>query len=153
MAVQILIGPEEHDLEPIKRVAGDLVANPHRNYILVDDQHGEVKLPPLLVRVLMEAARQLAKGNSVSILHYEEELTTQQAADLLQVSRPYLIRLLEEGKICYHLVGSHRRVRLADLLDYKNTRDARRQANISEMARVSESLGLYDSDDFAEREP
>ena len=153
VAVQILIGPEEQDLEPIKRVAGDLVANPNRNYILVDDQHGEIKLPPLLVRVLMEAARQLAKGNSISILHYEQELTTQHAADLLQVSRPYLIRLLEEGKICYHLVGSHRRIRLGDLLDYKKTRDARRQANISEMARVSESLGLYDSDDFAKRKP
>lgn len=153
MADPILIGPEEQDLEPIKQVAGDLVANPNMNYILMNDRHGEVKLPPLLVRVLMEAARQLAKGNSVSILHYEQELTTQQAADLLQVSRPYLIRLLEEGKICYHTVGSHRRVRLGDLLDYKNTRDARRKANMSEMVRVSESLGLYESDDFDKRHP
>lgn len=153
VADQILIGPEEQDLEPIKRVAADLVANPNTHYVLVDDQHVEVQLPPSLVRVLMEAARQLAKGNSVSILHYEQELTTQQAADLLQVSRPYLIRLLEEGKIRYHLVGSHRRVRLGDLLDYKNTRDSLRKANISEMVRVSESLGLYESDDFDEREP
>jgi len=153
LADQILIGPDEHDLETIKRVAGDLVAHPNTNYVLVDEQRVEVKLPTLLVRVLMEAARQLAKGNSVSILHYEEALTTQQAADLLQVSRPYLIRLLEEGKIRYHLVGSHRRVRLGDLLDYKSTRDSLRKANINEMVRVSESLGLYDSDDFDEREP
>ncbi len=89
----------------------------------------------------------------MSILHYEEALATQQAGDLLQVSRPYLIRLLEAGKIRYHLVGSHRRVRLGDLLDYKSTRDRLRKTNINEMVRVSESLGLYDSDDFDEREP
>ena len=153
MADHILIGPEERDLETIKRVAGDLVANPDTNYVLVDEQHSEVKLPSALVRVLMEAARQLAKGNSVSILHYEQELTTQQAADLLQVSRPYLIRLLEEGKIRHHLVGSHRRIRLGDLLDYKSTRDSLRTANIREMVRVSESLGLYEADEFDEREP
>jgi excisionase family DNA binding protein len=153
VADHILIGPEERDLETIKRVAGDLVANPDTNYVLVDEQHSEVKLPSALVRVLMEAARQLAKGNSVSILHYEQELTTQQAADLLQVSRPYLIRLLEEGKIRHHLVGSHRRIRLGDLLDYKSTRDSLRTANIREMVRVSESLGLYEADEFDEREP
>lgn len=153
MADHTLIGPEERDLETIKRVADDLVANPDTNYVLVDEQHSEVKLPPALVRVLMEAARQLAKGNSVSILHYEQELTTQQAADLLQVSRPYLIRLLEEGKIRHHLVGSHRRIRLGDLLDYKSTRDSLRTANIREMVRVSESLGLYEADEFDEREP
>ncbi len=101
----------------------------------------------------MEAATQLAKGNSVFILHYEQELTTQQAADLLQVSRPYLGRLLEEGKIRYHLVRSHRRIRLSDGLDYKNTRDSLQKANIREMVRGSESLGLYESDDFYEREP
>jgi len=153
LADQILIEPDEQDLETIKRVAGDLVAHPNTNYVLVDEQRVEVKLPTPLVRVLMEAARQLAKGNSVSILHCEEAVTTQQAADLLQVSRPYLIRLLEAGKIRYHLVGSHRRVRLGDLLDYKSTRDRLRKVNISEMVRVSESLGLYDSDDFDEREP
>lgn len=124
MSDHILIGPEERDLETIKRVAGDLFANPDTNYVLVDEKHSEVKLPPALMRVLMEAGRQLAKGNSVYILHYEQELTSQQAADLLQVSRRYLIRLLEEGKIRYHLVGSHCRIRLGDLLDYKSTRDS-----------------------------
>ena len=153
LANQMLIGPEEQDLETIKRVAGDLLANPNTIYTLVSERDVEVKLPASLVNVLMEAARQLAKGNSVSIFHYEEQLTTQQAADLLQVSRPYLIRLLEQGKIRYHLVGSHRRVRLGDLMDYKSTRDSLRKANISEMVRVSESLGLYESEDFDEREP
>jgi len=134
-------------------VAGDLVAHPNTNYVLGDEQRVEVKLPAPPVRVLLEAARQLAKGNSVSILHYEEALTTQQAADLLRVFRPYLIRLLEEGKIRYHLVGSHRRVRVSDLMDYQSTRDRLRKDHVNEMVRMLESLGLYESDDFDEREP
>ena len=153
MPNHLLIGPEERDLETIKRLAGNLVANPNTPYVLVDEQHVEVTLPPALVRVLMEAARQLAKGNSVSILHDEQELTTQQAADLLQVSRPYVVRLLEEGKIRYHRVGSHRRVRLGDLLAYKSTRDGLRTAHLREMVRVSEAFGLYEADDFDEQEP
>ncbi|WP_028962019.1 helix-turn-helix domain-containing protein [Sulfobacillus thermosulfidooxidans] len=155
MAEQMLIPPGQRDVEILKQVAEDLAAHPDRNrYVLVDDDHRvEVKLPASLVRVLMEAASQLAKGNSVAILHYEEELTTQQAADLLRVSRPYLIKLLEKGQIRYHYVGSHRRIRMGDLLDYKRNRDSLRKAHVNEMVRVSESLGLYESDDFVEREP
>jgi len=83
----------------------------------------------------------------------EHVLTTQQAADLLSVSRPYLIKLLENGQIPYHHVGSHRRIRMGDLLDYKGSRDCLRKEHLNAMVRVSESLGLYDADDFIEREP
>ena len=88
----------------------------------------------------------LARGQSVAVLHYDEELTTQQAADLLQVSRPYLVRLLEEGQIPYHQVGTHRRIYLRDLLAYKEQRD-RRRASLRELRRASEALGLYDEPD------
>ncbi|PSR31227.1 MAG: excisionase [Sulfobacillus benefaciens] len=155
MPEQVLIAPEKRDIETIKRVAGDLVARPNQNrLVLMDDaQRDAVELPAPLVRVLMEAAKQLAQGHSVAILHYEEELTTQQAADLLQVSRPFLIKLLETGHIQYHLVGSHRRIRMGDLMKYKQNRDRLRKNRINEMVRVSESMGLYESDDFVKREP
>ncbi|AEJ40121.1 hypothetical protein TPY_1941 [Sulfobacillus acidophilus TPY] len=152
MADDVLIGPDSQDLDTVKRIADDLVAHPNTAYVLMDNNHGQVPLPAPLVRVLLAAAQHLAKGHSVSILHYEQELTTQQAADLLQVSRPYLIRLLDEGKIRFHRVGSHRRIRLGDLLDYKNARDRLRKAHLQELVRASEALGLYASDDVDERE-
>jgi excisionase family DNA binding protein len=155
LAEQVLIAPDRQDIELIKRVANDLAAHPDRNrYVLVDDTDGvQMQLPASLVRVLVEAASQLAQGNSVAFLHYEQELTTQQAADLLSVSRPYLIKLLENGQIPYHHVGSHRRIRMGDLLDYKRSRDRLRRDHLNELVRVSESLGLYESHDFMEREP
>jgi excisionase family DNA binding protein len=150
-----LIAPDEKEVLNIKEVARSLgsVAATEQRYSLVDQVSGEeIELPRALYLVLLDAAKQLAKGNSVAILHYEQELTTQQAADLLQVSRPHLIKLLESGQIRYHHVGSHRRIRLRDLLEYKKTRDARRRVNLQEMVRVSEALGLYDDDnqDFLE---
>ncbi|WP_074955647.1 helix-turn-helix domain-containing protein [Alicyclobacillus macrosporangiidus] len=144
-----LIAPDEKEVTNIKEVVRKLgsVAESEQRYLLVDQAKGqEIELPRALFMVLLEAAKQLAKGNSVSILHYEQELTTQQAADLLQVSRPYLIKLLESGQIPYHHVGSHRRIRMRDVLEYKKTRDALRRAHLQEMVRVSEALGLYDED-------
>lgn len=152
---QSLIAPDEKEVSNIKEVVRNLssVVETEQKYLLVDQAKGkEMELPRALFMVLLEAAKQLAKGNSVSILHYEHELTTQQAADLLQVSRPYLIKLLENGQIPYSHVGSHRRIRMRDLLEYKKARDALRQAHVQEMVRVSEALGLYDEDnqDFLE---
>lgn len=150
-----LIAPDEKEVSSIKKVASSLgkPSKCERRYLLVDQANDvELELPHALYLVLLSAAKQLAKGNSVSILHYEEELTTQQAADLLHVSRPYLVKILESGKIRFHRVGTHRRVRMRDLLDYKRIRDTRRRGDLQEMVRVSEALGLYDEDniDFLE---
>lgn len=153
-AMMDLIAPDDKDFDNIKKVADDLRTNPDKKrYLLVDEaNHIKIELPHALFRVLVNVANQLADGNSVAILHYEEELTTQQAADILRVSRPYLIKLLEDGRIQYHKTGSHRRIRMRDLLEYKNSRDTLRKANVSEMVRVSEALGLYESDDFVDEE-
>ena len=155
MGTAKLIAPPAEEARQIERLSRELL-NPsmkaEAKYLLVDREQGiEMELPHSLFLVLVEAARELNKGNSVAILHYEQELTTQQAADLLQVSRPYLIRLLENGMIRYHKVGTHRRIRLRDAEEYRRVRDARRRAELQEMVRVSESLGLYDGeseDDF-----
>lgn len=144
----ITAAPEE--AEEIRKISDELagrnIADMPR-YALTDNEHGvALVLPRSLFSVLLDAARSLARGRSVAIVHYGEELTTQQAADILGVSRPYLISLLEKGQIRYHKTGTHRRIRMGDLEAYRQVRDDRRRADMRELMRVSESLGLYDED-------
>ncbi len=73
-----------------------------------------------------------------------QDLTTQRAADLLGISRPFFVKLPESGKLPFHLTGTHRRVYLKDLLAYKEHRDRERRDALDEMAREAEELGLYD---------
>jgi excisionase family DNA binding protein len=96
------------------------------------------------VRVLTEAARVLARGDAVAVVPLQQELTTQGAADLLNVSRQYLVRLLDQGTIPCHKVGTHRRIAVGDLLRYKRQRDLERQHGLAELARLSQELGLYE---------
>jgi excisionase family DNA binding protein len=86
----------------------------------------------------------MARGNAVQVLPVKAELSTQQAADLLNVSRPHLVKLLERGELPYHYVGTHRRVVLEDLLVYKEKRDRERLEALDEITRASDDLGLYD---------
>jgi excisionase family DNA binding protein len=101
-------------------------------------------LPEPLYRVLAEAVHQLAAGNGVAILPYRQELTTQQAADLLNVSRPHVVGLLESGAIAFHKVGTHRRVYLKDLLKYKRRRDAGRRSLLQKMVDEAQEDGTYE---------
>lgn len=92
----------------------------------------------LLARVLSH----LAAGHGVAVLPADAELTSQQAADLLNVSRPFLIRLLESGVIRYRMVGSHRRIDLQSLLTYKRADDARTLHAANELTALDEELGF-----------
>lgn len=114
---------------------------------------------PAVVRVLGEAAEELvvprgavellarilahmANGHGVSVVPDHAELTTQQAADLLNVSRPYLIGLLESGEIEFRRVGTHRRVLAGSVLDYKLHDDQRRRAAADELTQLTQGMGL-----------
>jgi excisionase family DNA binding protein len=114
-----------------------------RIHIQGDDQPGEeITLPLSAFRLLKEILAEMAKGHAVTLLPVRAELTTQQAADLLNVSRPYLIGLLEEGKIPYRLVGQHRRVRLDDLIPYKRKDDEVRRRLADELTADAQELGM-----------
>ena len=102
----------------------------------------EVVLPARVVEMLRAVLEQLAQGNAVTVVPAHTEVTTQQAADLLNVSRPYLVQMLEEGRIPHHKVGPRRRIRLADLLSYMQRDEARRRETLRELTREAQELGL-----------
>lgn len=106
-----------------------------------------IKLPKSAVQLLYRLLDEMGKGNSVSLIPIKAELTTQQAADLLNVSRPYLIDLLEDGEIEYHKTGSHRRVKMEDLLEYKRTRKEEKKEALDNLVEQAQELDLgYTSD-------
>jgi excisionase family DNA binding protein len=104
----------------------------------------QIGLPATAAEMLRRTVHELARGRVLTLLTTGRELTTQQAADLLNVSRPYLIQLLDKGELAYHMVGTHRRVPLDALLTYRRAWDERRDQAINELVQISEDLGLYD---------
>ena len=118
-----------------------------------------VSLPDCAVRLLHDVVHRLLDGQTVTIVPVGGEVTTQEAADMLDVSHPFLIRLLDQGAVPFTGAGTHRRIRVDDLLAFRRRRDAERREALQELTRLSEELGLYDIDntspkgDHAARRP
>ena len=102
----------------------------------------EVAIPAEAFHLLVRVLTHMANGDAVSVVPVHAELTTQQAAELLNVSRPHVIKLLDQGDIPHRKVGSHRRVALTDLLAYRDKDQARRKGLLDELTREAQELGL-----------
>ena len=101
-----------------------------------------VRIPAVAFRLLVNILTQMAKGNAITLIPVHAELTTQEAADLLNVSRPYLIKLLDNGAIDHQMTGNRRKIRFCDLMDYKRKSLQDRSKALDELAELSEELGL-----------
>jgi excisionase family DNA binding protein len=108
-----------------------------------DDRREEVvSIPASALRLFTEILGEMARGNAVALVPVRAELTTRQAAEILNVSRPFLVQLLEEGKIPFRKVGSHRRILFQDVAAYKRQIDDRRLQALEELAAQSQHLGM-----------
>ena len=102
-----------------------------------------VEVPESVVRVLAEVLDHAQRGEHVRVITDDEEITTQQAADLLNVSRPYLVGLVDRGEIPSRKVGTRRRMKLSDVLLYREVDQARRLEAVAALAAEAQNLGLY----------
>ncbi len=121
------------------------VINGSERPVLLGREGANVQFPEPVFHMLVEIVRQMRKGNAVSVIPSNSELTTQAAADQLGVSRPHLVKLLEDGKIDYHMCGSHRRVYHSDLIAYKEARDRERSESLDRLTKLSTEVGLYEA--------
>ncbi len=101
-----------------------------------------VKLPAQAVGLMVRILEEMARGNAVTIVPVQAELTTQEAADTLNISRPSLIQLLDDGKIEYRRVGTHRRIKFDSLIKYKRQAEEARRAVLDELAAYDRELGI-----------
>lgn len=106
------------------------------------DARTSIVVPSVAFRFFVDVLTELANGNAVTVAPVHAELTTQQAADILNVSRPYLIKLLDQREIPYRRVGNRRKVLLVDLLEYKRRDETLRREIADELTQEAEKLGL-----------
>lgn len=138
---------EVADIEEAKASSRTLAkyANAERVQLSIKNQEGDsdsLILPGHALQLLLDILSEMSRGNAISVLPVQAQLSTQEAANLLNVSRPFLVGLLDKGEIAHHKVGAHRRVLAQDVLAYKQQIDAQRQASLDELSSLSQELGM-----------
>jgi excisionase family DNA binding protein len=124
-----------------KRLAASLAQPANARPLAVRTVNGEIALPPAAQRAVRQLLGELAAGNSIHLLADERDLTTQEAADLLGLSRTFVVRLIDDGVIPAHYAGTHRRVRTVDVLDYLHRRKERLDA-VAAIAHAEVVIGI-----------
>jgi len=133
-----VVRPDEINPADMKRLASELTSV--AGLVATDGTH--IDLPPALTSILHRAATELSAGNGVTVLPLTTVLTTAEVAEMLGVSRPHVVKLVDTGKLDHHMVGTHRRVVLTDMLEYRATQDQVRRDALAEMHRIADDTGM-----------
>jgi excisionase family DNA binding protein len=141
--------PEQLPTETETRIAGEssrllaaCIGQGDAARLRVIDGNQEIEVPVSALKMLVDILDEMAQGNAVSIVPIHAELTTQEAADFLNVSRPYLVGLLEGGLLPFHKVGTHRRVKFRDLMAYREKSQSARRNALSALTKEAQELGM-----------
>ena len=126
------------------QIVSQRIRSSRKNDVKIEIQEtGEViTIPKKALSLLSVIVQNMAEGKTVSIVPSNSEVSTQQAADMLNVSRPHLVKLLEENKIPFKKVGSHRRILLIDIMEYKEQQAKDREAQLDFLAKQAQDLNL-----------
>jgi excisionase family DNA binding protein len=142
----VILSPADTDLaqESSRKLAKLLTAKPKELRLRIESENEPeetVPVPESVFRLLADILAQMARGNAVTLVPVDAELTVQQAADLLNVSPPYLIDLLERAQIPHRKVGTHRRILCQDVIAFRQKTDAARLKDLEELSALDQELG------------
>lgn len=134
--------PSEADSELAATASRELARAGQDSIRVRLDSGKELTLPRSVTPLLIHLLTEMSQGNAVTLIPVHAELSTQEAANLLNVSRPHLVKLLESGQLPFHKAGTHRRVRFADLEAYRTRFEAQRGLALDELARQAQELDM-----------
>lgn len=134
--------PTAQDTELAAQASQVLASKAEADVRVRVDDNTEVMLPKAATRLLHYLLAQMSLGNAVTLIPIHAELTTQEAANYLNVSRPYLIKLLKAGRIPYHMAGTHRRIKFTDVEEHRKNVEKTSQDAMEELAKQAQELGM-----------
>ena len=134
--------PDETDSELAATASRELARASKASITVRLDDGTDLVLPNLVTPLLIKILTEMAQGNAVTLVPLHAELTTQEAANLLNVSRPFLNKLLDRGELKFHKVGTHRRIRFGDLEEYRQGRELKRASDMEALAEQAQELGM-----------
>ena len=146
-AQNIIQLPNKQDIEQAKQSSRTLskYADTERVHLKIkgsSQESDELVLPGHVVQLLLDILSEMAQGNAISVMPIHAELTTQEAANILNVSRPHLVKLVDNGEIPFYKVGTHRRILAQDVLDYKQNIDKQRHDTLDELIALSQEMEM-----------